>query len=133
MSTRTREYFTGKKGARHEQGRWRIPRRDGTTSIIPDSLFDEVENLDAAHALEDYADIQYFTIIGAGKDEVIPGMPYKKLAEHTMIDFKEIKGADHDFRKKRNKLTDTVIELLEHKDGGRKRKQVTTGYGGSVY
>jgi pimeloyl-ACP methyl ester carboxylesterase len=58
ISDRTREYFTTKFGAEQRGGLWVIPRRDGTTSYVPELLFDEIEQIDAQQVLLDYAAVQ---------------------------------------------------------------------------
>ena len=113
IGERTRKYFTGKRDAEKHGDTWVIPRSDGTISIIPESFFDQYEQVDALQALQQFADTQPYTLIVAGTDEVLPDADYEALAKHKNVQFSRIKGASHDFENDaRQPLLDKVVADL---------------------
>lgn len=134
LSKRTKQYFTEKPGAKFKKGLWHVPRRDGTISLVPETLFNSFEETNAAEVLSSYARQQPFTIIGAGDDEVLKGMPYAKLAEQDSLPFIEVKGANHDFEgPARQELIGIIDQQLSAAIPEARFKKVDKGYGGSVY
>ncbi len=129
ISKRIREYFTSKPGVEHQDGLWHIPRRDGSTSVMADGLFEEFASLDAQKLLKDYAAKQPLVVIAAGSDEVLKGIDYSVLTDKPGITCLEIAGASHNFEgSARDELQDKINEILL--EG---RQKVSGGYGGGGY
>jgi pimeloyl-ACP methyl ester carboxylesterase len=97
IGERTRQHFTTKKGAEKHDDMWVVPRSDGTISIIPESLFDQYEQVSAAQALLDLANMHPYKLIIAGADEVLTDDNYVKIAKHPSVQYVELADANHDF------------------------------------
>ena len=92
-----RDYFLQKPGVAQRGELWYVPRRDGTTSIIPNALFDELGALNAEQVLLDYAAVQPFQLIIPTQDEVLGSVDYNELALDEHISAITIDAADHNF------------------------------------
>ncbi len=113
IGERTRNYFTGKAGAIREGNHWAVPRNDGTTSIVPESFFDEFEAVDAKETLTMYADIQTYELITAGDDEVLLDANYEDLSKHPNVNWRIINGANHNFEgASRQELVAVIQSIL---------------------
>ncbi len=109
----TRSYYTSKPGAKQYGDRWLIPDSDGTT-IVPLSLIDEFEQINAGRTLLDFADDQRLTIVTAGNDEALADEDYSDLSNHPNVDFIAILEADHSFKgKNRKKLISLIRRVLQ--------------------
>jgi pimeloyl-ACP methyl ester carboxylesterase len=129
ISRRTREYFTAKPGASKTGSTWTIPRKDGTSNLIPETLFSELEKISALDALRQYAEIQPYTVVAAGADDVLKNPSYDRLSTDENVFLKTIRGADHNFSgAAREEVADTVNTILQLG-----RKKVAGGYGGGGY
>lgn len=93
----TRKYFTERPGAYQKDGFWYVPRRNGTVSKIPVVLFDEFETIDAARAINKYANKTSLLIIAAGADEVIKDFDTHSLTGVDESSLTIIDGANHNF------------------------------------
>lgn len=114
IGERTRQYFTAKKGAEKQDNMWVVPRNDGTVSVIPETLFDQYEAVDAEAELQKLATRTTYTLIAAGADEVIPDANYGALVPNPRVHFVSIAGASHDFDKSaRQPLLDAVVSTLQ--------------------
>lgn len=110
----TRNYYTTKPGAKQDGNRWLIPAASGSTLIVPLSLIDEFEQINAGKKLLDFANTQRLTLVMAGKDEVLGDEDYTDLSNHLNIDFVSILEGDHSFKgKSRKKLISLVKRLLQ--------------------
>lgn len=113
IGERTRRHFTTKKDAEKHDGMWVVPRSDGTVSIIPETLFDQYEAVDAAAVLQELAALHPYTLVAAGADEVLTDAHYDALAANPRIDFINIANASHDFeRGARQQLLDTIAQIF---------------------
>jgi len=107
-----RQKWAAYNGARYENGILVVPRRDGTTSHIPDAFFDEAHEVHAMEAMADYSKIREFTIIQALEEEIIPNTAdYDKLVSDR-INLVKIHG-NHNFDPPhRSNLIHTIIDIL---------------------
>lgn len=123
IGDRTRKYFTTKKGAEKHDDMWVVPRSDGTVSIIPETLFDQYEAVDAAAALQELAAQNAYTLIAAGADEVIADANYEPLAANPRVRLVHIENANHDFEKNaRQPLLDEIFLSYADKSGRNRGK-----------
>ena len=114
VGERTRHYFTTKEGAKRHGDIWTIPRRDGTTSSIPAALFDEIEQIEAAEILLDYATVQPYELLIPTDDEVLGDTDYNDLALDENITALTIDEADHNFSgNSRLHMIEAVVEWLQ--------------------
>jgi hypothetical protein len=96
IGDRIQDYFTHKPGAVQKGDKWDIPRSDGTRSLISIQLFENLASLDATAALQSYAQLQPYTIVKAGNDEVVGDLEYQ-AALPLLSGYELIVGADHNF------------------------------------
>ena len=114
IGDRTRAYFTSKFGAVQKGELWIIPRKDGTTSIIPEALFAELIEIDAQELLLDYATVQPYSLLIPTNDEVLGEVDYNDLALDDNIAAQTIDGADHNFTgQSRAAMIEAVITCLQ--------------------
>lgn len=92
-----RQYFTGKPGSVRKGADWYVPRSDGSTTIIPDGIFDEFEQIDPEKALLAYAEMRPLMVIAAGADKVLPDQNFSDVRRSPCVMFATIDGASHDF------------------------------------
>jgi hypothetical protein len=110
---RTRDYYTKKFGVEKQGELWVIPRLDGTTSIIPEAVFNEIEQLEAEPLLLDYAAVQPFELVIPTDDEVLGEVDYNDLALDENITALTIDEADHNFTgASRQPMIEAVINWL---------------------
>ena len=113
IGEQTRAYFTSKPGAKREGDLWIVPRSDGSTSYIPDALFDELAATQALSALLEYAAVQPFELLIAADDEVLGDVDYNDLALHEAVTAMTIDEADHNFSgASRHTTIAAIIEWL---------------------
>ncbi len=113
INERTRDYFTQKFGAQQRDGLWTIPRGDGTTTVIPSAVFDELSGLEAAALLLDYAAVQPFALVLPAHDEVLGETDYNDLALDEHITAQTIDDSDHNFTgDSRTAMIQTTVEWL---------------------
>lgn len=113
VNDRTREYFTQKLGVEQRGDLWVIPRRDGTTTIIPNAVFDELSGLEADKLLLDYAAVQPFALLLPTHDEVLGDTDYNDLALDENITAQTIDDADHNFTgTSRPVMVQTTVDWL---------------------
>jgi len=115
IGERTRRHFTTKKGAEKQDDMWLVPRSDGTISIIPESLFDQYEQVDAMAALKTFAARHPYTLIAAGADEVLPDADYGSFAANENVQFVNIADATHDFEGDARPQLIEVVNTALHK------------------
>ncbi|HVX24624.1 MAG TPA: alpha/beta hydrolase [Candidatus Saccharimonadales bacterium] len=110
----TRAYFTGKEGSFcDEQGVWHVPRTDGSISLIPSALFDEMEAINAEHLLHDFAVQQPLLLVTAGNDQVLSDTDYTQLSKLPTVIATVIPNASHDFAEAaRAPLVDCILKTL---------------------
>jgi len=114
IGERTRKYFTSKEGAKKQGDTWIVPRKDDTTSLIPESLFDQFEAIDAEQSMLKYADTQPFMLVTASKDMAVKGAVYDRIRAKPGIQYIEILGADHNFSgPNRKPLLETITGYLQ--------------------
>lgn len=94
----TREYFTTRPGTVKQGSTWIVPRSDGTTSLIDEAVFAEMDTLDGEQVVLSYAQTQPLYIIAAGDDRVLPDQDYAKVAACPGTAFDSLPGASHDFQ-----------------------------------
>ena len=85
---------SNKKVEKTDQGDFRIPRKDGTTTVVTKEF---VEELDRTHPVELYTELATHTvtsIISAKQDEILRDSDFSSLADKLTI--YEIDG-DHNF------------------------------------
>jgi pimeloyl-ACP methyl ester carboxylesterase len=108
------DYFMQKFGVEQKDGLWIIPRGDGTTSVIPQAMFDEIETIDAKERLLDYATVQPYALILPSHDEVLGETDYNDLALDDNISAQTIDDADHNFTgDSRLAMIEAVISWLQ--------------------
>lgn len=113
--SRSRQYFTAKKGVKRRGHSWLVPRRDGTTSIIPDSVFDELENISAGDVLLSWADQHGYFLIVADQDEVLENTDYSFLSRQDGVTLIHLPG-NHNFEEAaRVRLVEKIKQLLTEK------------------
>lgn len=113
MNERTRDYFTNKFGAEQRGDLWSIPRRDGTTTIIPNAVFIELSGLEAGKLLLDYAAVQPFALLLPAHDEVLGETDYNDLALDENISAQTVDDADHNFTgDSRSVMIQTTLDWL---------------------
>ena len=96
VGARTRRYFTAKPGAHNEGDIWVVPRSDGSVIRFPKKLFDEIEAVDSATALQAYAATQPLTVVTAGADQLLQAEDQSFLRSPAITRL-VVKGADHNF------------------------------------
>jgi len=113
IGERTRKYFTTKKGAEKHDDMWVVPRNDGTVSVVPETFFDQYEQVDAMQVLLDFVAYQPLELVVAAADEVLQDADYEPFAGHPNVQLVNIAGASHDFAgNARNLLITTVDQEL---------------------
>jgi len=109
-----RQRYTHKPGAELYRGVWHIPRRDGTTTLISEAVFDELERVDAEGELVKLAMLQPYLLVIAEADEVLPDDDYTELIVMDAITSVGIEGASHNFDPPaREELIQTILERLK--------------------
>ncbi|MEO7363944.1 MAG: alpha/beta hydrolase [Candidatus Saccharimonadales bacterium] len=113
FDSKIRKYFLEQPGATNNDGSWSIPRRDGTATIITESVFDEIEHLQPAEALLDYAAVQPYELLIPTDDDVLGTVDYNDLSLDPNISARTIAEADHNFSGvSREPLVAAVIDWL---------------------
>lgn len=92
-----RHYFTNKPGTIKRGDDWHVPRSDGTTTIIPEGVFVEFDQVQREAVLLDYAVVQPMFVVVAGADGVLGEQDYGHLEANPNITLQTIAGASHDF------------------------------------
>lgn len=92
-----RFYFTNRPGVVKRGDDWYVPRSDGTTSIMPERIFDEYDTLRLDDVILNYAERQPLRVIVAGADGVLGQQDFGRLLTAPNIKVVTIPGASHDF------------------------------------
>ncbi len=92
-----RQRFTTRPGTVRRGSTWIVPRSDGSTSLIDDAVFDEMDTIDGEKVITAYARKQPLYIIAAGDDGVLPGQDYSRVAAIPGTTFTLIENASHNF------------------------------------
>jgi len=109
QSGHVREYYTGRAGSLLRGGEWFVPRSDGTTSIISESMFDEYEQLDLVQIISDYAALQPLHIIAAGADQILVDQDFSQVQYAPGVTLVTVQSASHDFSdSSRNELVELI-------------------------
>ena len=105
------KFFGDRPGALVEVGgKSTIPRRDGSTTIIPNDYWKSLEGVDPPKLYNDFAKIISLTILNAQQDEVLSNSDASAL--NTDIDVITLPG-DHNFTgEDRTKLKETILQAL---------------------
>lgn len=112
----TRTRFTTRPGATRQGDTWSVPRSDGTTSLIDEAVFAEMDTIDGEQAVLSYAQMQPLYVIAAGDDRILPNQDYAKVAACTGTIFATVEGASHDFEgAARQPLVDLVNTYLRER------------------
>ncbi len=103
-------YFTHYPGATKGTSELLVPRKNGTTTHIPYTFFNEMAELEPIDAIATYSHVQTINLVQTTKDEVIGTTNFKALGSTVKIS--QI-AADHNFTgDNRQKLIDLVTEIL---------------------
>lgn len=92
-----RQRYTQRPQVKLIDGAWHVPRRDGTTTIIAETVFEEFEQVDAEGVLVKLALFRPFTLVIAEADEVLPDDDYTELIAMPAVTSYGVEGADHNF------------------------------------
>lgn len=92
-----RQYFTQKAGTERHGDDWYVPRSDGTTTIIPEGVFEEFDTIQREKEFLEYAGLQSMLTVIAGADGVLGDQDYSQLASNANITLATVPGASHDF------------------------------------
>lgn len=86
-----------------------IPRKDGTTTHIPEDFFMQTASIDVEQTMLKYAEVQPFTLIQTTEDEVIGETNYASLQGVAGITIHPL-AADHNFTAANRQILLQVIE-----------------------
>jgi len=107
-----RRYFKKYPGARLVDNTLNIPRKDGTTTLIPTDFFDLLQKIDAQEAIVNYSASNNITVIRANNDEILKNVSYPALENRKNISIINIE-ADHNFSgPARELLVKEVLHLI---------------------
>lgn len=113
MGSGTRTRFTMRPGAVRQGNTWIVPRSDGTTSLIDEEVFAEMDTIDGEQAVLAYAQMQPLYVIAAGDDRILPNQDYAKVVACPGTTFDTVTAASHDFEgAARQPLMDLVNTYL---------------------
>jgi len=90
------EYFSNYPGSTKENDVIVIPRKDGTTTHIPQEFFAETKHIDAEQSILDYCKVHKVNLLQTTKDEVIGQTSYELLQPNPCIEITPM-NADHNF------------------------------------
>lgn len=108
----TQKYFERYPGAKMVDDVLQIPRKDGTTTKIPNSFFSELKGLDAQGLMVDFAAKKPLTVIRATEDGVITDITYEQLEASDNITIVDL-PADHNFLgETRQQLIEMILLML---------------------
>ncbi|MBP9738805.1 alpha/beta fold hydrolase [Candidatus Saccharibacteria bacterium] len=103
-------YFTHYPGATKGTSELLVPRKNGTTTHIPYTFFNEMAELEPIDTIATYSSTLLIDLIQTTKDEVIGTTNFKTLGSNVHIS--QI-AADHNFTgENRNKLIDLLAKIL---------------------
>lgn len=93
------------------EGVSRLPRRDGSTTLVPAEYWKDLDNIDPVHLYNDFPKISKLTVIEASQDEVLD---YKNLVGlDSKIKVVHLNG-DHNFTgEAREGLLKTIKEIMK--------------------
>lgn len=100
-------------GAHYEGDVLIVPRKDGTTSHIPQSFFDEANNVDCVETMKRYSLIRSCTVVQAEGEDIISDLDRYSLLSTENIRLITIPGSHNFDPPHRQQLIDTVIDLLQ--------------------
>ncbi len=92
----TRRYFMAYKGAQLDGRILTVPRKDGTTTVIPLDYFDDMERHNPAQLITEYAAAQPLHVIEALEEDVIRHADYSVFQSQPGIVLRAIHG-DHNW------------------------------------
>ena len=106
--------YTNKQGVQLVRGVWHIPRQDGTTTLISEAVFDELDKVDAEGELVKLGMLQPFTLIIAEADDVLLDDDYTELMVMDTITSLGVEGANHNFDgQARPELIKIILDQLK--------------------
>lgn len=108
---RISEYFGSRPGSHMDMdGESRIPRRDGTTTIIPAEYWSDLKSIEVVPLYAKLAELCEITFIAARDDEVLDGPDFTSL--DGLVDLRVLPG-NHDFTGVyRPTLLKTIFDVL---------------------
>lgn len=113
INAQTRDFFMNKFGVERRGDLWVIQRSDGTTSIIPEAMFEEMEDMQADQLLLDYAAVQPYALLLPTHDDVLGHVDYNELALDENVSAQTIDDANHNFTDEARQATvKAVIDWL---------------------
>jgi pimeloyl-ACP methyl ester carboxylesterase len=120
LGSRFAERYTKRTGSEHDGHTWKIPRTDGSTTVVDDEVLAELVSVDAEGELAKLALFRPYTIVLAGTDEVIPDADYTELITLPSVTMEGVERADHDFSgEARHELVELVLRLLKEPVSGK--------------
>lgn len=113
INDKNNDYFTQLPGCTLQDGVWSIPRRDGSTTFIPEIVLAERLDINAEQSLLNYATVQPYALFIAPNDDVLGNVDYNNLALDDNITAQTIDGANHNFTgESRLPLVTAVVDWL---------------------
>lgn len=83
---RIKEFFGKRPGTvAEDDGTMRVPRRDGSTTRIPQQFLDDISSIDATKIYSSLAKNTKLTILVANQDEVLKPIDFSYLAEDVKL------------------------------------------------
>jgi len=108
-----RERYANVAGVKFTNNAWHIPRRDGTTTIVPETFFTDLEQVDAEGELIKLALFRPYVLIIAEADDVLDDADYTELIVMADVTSLGIEAADHNFTgAARQKLVELINQQL---------------------
>lgn len=95
-SSRFQTYFESVEGAQWIDGTLVVPRKDGTTSHIPQAYFDETHDIMPQEAMLNLARMRSVYIMQTTRDEILGETTYEQLQNNDAITITSM-PADHNF------------------------------------
>lgn len=112
FGTKLEQYFKRYPNAVITDEEVAIPRRDGTTTHIPNNYFIQTQTIDALGVILSYSKQQTINLLQATKDEVLGETNYKLLLESPDVVIKSL-PSDHNFTGiNRGNLIDYILDTL---------------------
>lgn len=100
-------------GAHYEGDTLIVPRKDGTTSHIPQIFFDEANAVDCVETMKEYSLIRSCTLVQAENEDIVGDLERYSLLSTETIQLIAIPG-NHNFDPPhRQQLINTVLDLLQ--------------------
>ena len=100
-------------GAHYEGTTLIVPRRDGTTSRIPQQFFDEAKSVDCLRSISRYAEQKKLTVIQALEEDIIKDTELYDTLINDTLDLIKLSG-NHNFDSPhRTKLLSKIADILK--------------------